>query len=154
MVEIRAQGRTVPSPNTSDDGQKDVWSTRRGGLVLLEERDALIEAGYGFIANGGRGSTVITFAGVYDADAPDFHLHIPSAKVVVPLSIEVIFEAVGTETTMEIIALASNTGDSSATGTAATIYPMRLDNPVASSCTATVAVDAAGIYGPNTGFFY
>ena len=110
--------------------------------------------GRGFLANGGQGSSVITFAGVYDANGPDFHLHIPDGTTVIPYHIGVVFEAVGTETTMEIIALASSTGDASVTGTGVTVKPLRIDAPVPSSlCTATVAVDAAGVTDPNAGTF-
>lgn len=113
-----------------------------------------IQKGFGYIVNGGRGSTVITFAGAYDADAPDMHIHVPNGTTIIPLGIEVIYEAVGTESTMEIIALASNTGDSTATGTAATIYNMRTDGPASSLCTATAAIDAAGITDPNAGNYF
>ena len=119
-----------------------------------DQLDKWLTDGHGFIVNGGIGSTVITFAGAYDADAPDFFLHVPASTCVIPARIEVIFEAVGTESTMEIIGLASNTGDSTATGTAATIKSLRTDASTSSLCTATVAIDAAGITDPNAGNFF
>ena len=122
--------------------------------AVLDEYQRLAQEGYGFIANGGAGSTVITFAGAYDADAPDFHLHVPSGKTVIPLRIEVIFEAVGTESTMEIIALASNTGDPTATGTGVPMRNLNLASSIVSGCTATAAIDAAGITDPNAGRFF
>ena len=111
--------------------------------------------GYGYIVNGGVGTTPITFAGVYDANGPDLHVNVPENTTIIPYHINVVFDAVGTETTMEITGLASSTGDISVTGTGATIKPIRLDAPSADSlCTATVAVDAAGVTDPNAGTFY
>jgi hypothetical protein len=126
---------------------------RRAEQVVPDYYAQLAMDGRVFAANGGEASTVITFAGVYDADAPDFHLHVPLGTTVIPLRIEVIYEAVGTETTMEIIALASTTGDASVTGTAVTVKPMRIDGPNTSACTATVAVDAAGCTSPYAGTY-
>ena len=124
--------------------------------LTREQLEKWMAHGYGWAANGGVGTTPITFAGAYDADAPDLFLHVPAGTTVIPFSIRVVYDAVGTEATMEIIGLASSTGDSSATGTAVTPKPLRTDNPgsQASLCTATVAVDAAGITDPNAGTFY
>ncbi len=110
--------------------------------------------GSGFIANGGVGSTVITFAGAYDANGPDLHVHVPENTTIIPYHISVTFEAVGTESTMEVIGLASSTGDASVTGTLLTIKPLRTDAPTASLCSAEAAVDAGGVTDPNAGTFF
>ena len=123
-------------PDGSHVGDLDMWV------------QAWANAGYAYCLNGGVGSTVITFAGAYDADAPDAFVHVPYGVVILPTYIEVIFEAVGTESTMEIIALASPSGDLTVTGTAATPRNMRMGGPT-SACTAAVAVDAAGLIDPN-----
>jgi hypothetical protein len=128
-------------------------SNRRGELVTANNYQQFVSDGRVFVCNGGVGTTPITFAGAYDADAPDFFLNVPVGTTVIPLRVQVVFDAVGTESTMEIIGLYSNTGDSSATGTAGTIMNMRTDNPRSSNCTATVAIDAAGITDPNAGVF-
>lgn len=122
--------------------------------VNKEQVEYWLSSGRGFIVNGGSGTTPITFAGAYDADAPDCFIHVPTGTGIIPYSIRVVYDAVGTESTMEIIALASEGDDSTATGTAATIQPLRTDAPSSSLCTATVAVDAAGITDPNAGTFY
>lgn len=106
-----------------------------------------------FTANSGTATTPVTFAGAYDADGPDFYLRVPNGTTVIPVSLQVTFEAVGTESTMEIIGLASNTGDASVTGTALTVYNNRVDAPRASVCTATGSVDAGGVTDPNAGNF-
>ena len=107
-----------------------------------------------FYTNGGVGTTPITFAGAYDANGPDAHIHVPDGTTIIPVSISVTYDALGTEATLEIIALASNTGDSSVTGTASTVYSSRIDAPIATNCTATFAVDAAGVTDPNAGNFF
>ena len=140
--------------NWSEGQDRGVRINRRGEVVDLNFIQQSVADGRVFAANGGRGSTVITFAGAYDADAPDFFIHVPTGITIIPVRIEVIYEAVGTESTMEIIALASSTGDETATGTAvsqANIMNLRTDRPFVSACTVTVAIDAAGITDPNAG---
>lgn len=138
----------------ADGTTPELRVNRQGSLVSIENYFQWAIEGRIFFVNGGTGTTVITFAGAYDADAPDLHVHVPSGTTIIPLQIVVKYEAIGTESELEVIALASNTGDSSATGTAATIYNARVDQPRASLCTATVAVDAAGITDPNAGNRY
>lgn len=113
-------------------------------------------AGYGWNIQAGLATTPITFAGAYDADAPDLFVHVPLGYAFIPTVIEVTFEAVGTESTMEIMALASPEGDSSATGTAATVANKRVGAGTpgtgashSAGITATGAIDAAGITDPN-----
>ena len=117
--------------------------------ITREQLEYWLASGYGYVVNGGEGSTPITFAGAYDADAPDCFISVPDNTGIIPYSIRVIYETVGTESTMEIIALVSDSNDSTATGTAATIKTLRTDAPQSSLCTATVAVDAAGITDPH-----
>jgi len=139
--------------NWSEGQDRPARENRRGELVTANNYQQFVMDGRVFVSNGGSGTTPITFAGAYDADAPDFFLNVPIGITVIPLRVQVIYDAVGTEATMEIIGLYSNTGDSSATGTAGTIMNMRTDNPRVSSCAVTVAVDAAGITDPNAGVF-
>ena len=72
----------------------------------------------------------------------------------VPVYIGVKYEAIGTESELEVIGLASATGDSSATGTALTIKAGRVDAILSSVCTATGAVGAAGITDPHAGVYH
>ncbi|OGT54345.1 MAG: hypothetical protein A3E01_15380 [Gammaproteobacteria bacterium RIFCSPHIGHO2_12_FULL_63_22] len=135
------------------------WFLPDGSLVASLDlwAAAWIWAGYGFNIQAGLATTPITFAGAYDADAPDLFVHIPNGYAFIPLEIEVTFEAVGTESTMEIMALASPEGDSSATvtgGALATVANMRVGSSITSGVTASGGVDAAGITDPNvTGSF-
>uniref|UniRef100_A0A6M3K4E1 Uncharacterized protein n=1 Tax=viral metagenome TaxID=1070528 RepID=A0A6M3K4E1_9ZZZZ len=153
LKSIELAARKATSPITDVSGMTgSLWAGRDGALVTQNWLTAKTLEGKVFGVNGGAGSTVITFAGAYDADAPDLHIHIPYGTTIIPVYLEVIFEAVGTEATMEIIALASSTGDSSVTGTASTIRNMRIGGG-ASGCTATAAVDAAGCTDPNAGSY-
>ena len=104
--------------------------------------------------NGGVASTPVTFAGAYDADAPDMFIHVPSSTGIIPYHIRVVFEAVGTESTMEVIALASTLGDASATitgGAADTPANMLVGSSATSAVTASHGVDAGGITDPHGG---
>lgn len=139
--------------NWSEGQDRAARSNRRGELVTMDSLQQFVADGRVFVGNSGVGSTPVTFAGAYDADAPDFHIHVPTGTTIIPVRIEVVFEAVGTESTMEIIGLASDTGDTSATGTVITAKNMRIDNPRTSACTVTGSIDAAGITDPNANHF-
>ena len=154
MSDIRIESRVAPNFSGGDGGLQAVQGDRLGAIFTLDELRRLQQGGYGYVVNGGVGTTPITFAGAYDADGPDFNLHIPSLTTVIPTGITVLYDAVGTEATMEILALASNTGDSTATGTAATPKNLHIGSANTSNCTATVAVDAAGVTDPNAGSFF
>lgn len=153
LKNIEFAARKATSPIIDVSGMTGAaWASRDGALITKSWLDAKITEGRVFGVNGGAGSTVITFAGAYDADAPDMYLYIPNGTTIIPISIEVIFEAVGTEATLEVIGLASSTGDSSVTGTAKTIHNLRIGGG-ASGCVATAAIDAAGCTDPNSGSF-
>ena len=154
MSDIRlVTGSSTVTRVTSDGANLRVQGTRDGAIFTADWFLARALEGRMFGANAGTGTTPVTFAGAYDADGMDFHLHVPQGTTVIPVSITAVYDAVGTESTMEIIGLASNTGDGSVTGTASTIYNMRMDAPYSSLCTATGAVDAAGATDPNAGNF-
>lgn len=153
MTELGYNVRLAPV-FIADGNSAGVQGDRLGAIFTLDELRRLQAGGYGFVANGGTGTTPITFAGAYDADAPDFHIHVPANTAIIPTTIEVLYDAVGTEATMEILALASNTGDSTATGTAVTAKNLHIGSSNTSGCTVTVAIDAAGITDPNAGSFY
>ena len=155
MANIRAlRAQTSSIARGAEGGFGDVRGLRDGALVMAPWTLALALEGRVFVANAGTGTSPVTFAGAYDANGPDVHLNVPAGTTILPLYIGVNFDAVGTEATMEIIGLASNTGDASATGTASSIFNMRTDAPRLSGCTFTGAVDAAGVTDPNAGNFY
>lgn len=154
MSDIRIiTGSTTPTRVGSDGQYLSLQGTRDGAAFTQDWVMAKALEGRVFVANSGEGTTPATHAGAYDADAPDLFLHVPSSVIVIPVFVGVKYEAFGTELIAEVIGLVSSTGDSSATGTALTIKPLRLDAPVASACTATGAVDAAGITDPHAGTY-
>ena len=141
----------------AEGGSQTPWFQPDGSQVVYGSPGwvlAMQNAGYAYIANAGAQSTPITFAGAFDATAPDAYFYVPNGVTILPYEIEVIYEAVGTESTMEIMALASPEGDSSATGTAATVANKRVGHSNDHGLTVTGAIDAAGITDPNvTGAF-
>lgn len=107
-----------------------------------------------FTANFGVETTPFNFAGAYDADGPDAYIYVPDGTMIIPYSVRVIFEAVGTQATMEIIAMASTLGDSSATITGgALVTPVNslVGSSRTSGVTASSGVDATGITSPRGG---
>lgn len=154
MSDIRYLSATSSVTRVSaDQAYLGVQGTRDGAIFTADWFMARALEGRMFSANSGVDTTPATHAGVYDANGPDYHIHVPAGTLIVPCYIGVKYEAIGTESEMEVIALASSTGDSSVTGTGLTIMNMRMDAPVASLCTATGAVAAAGVTDPNAGNF-
>ena len=135
----------------SEGQERAARLNRRGELVTTSTVQQWVQDGRVFTINSGTGTAPATFAGAYVATTPDVYVYVPLGTTIIPLAIRVLYEAVGTESTMEIVATASVTGDSSAGGTGLTIYPMRLDNPRASVCTATAA---GTVTSPNSGTFF
>lgn len=135
----------------SEGQERPARSNRRGELVQMNSIQQFIADGRAFIINAGVATAPQTLVGAYVATTPDVYVYVPLGTTIIPLFIRVMYEAVGTESTMEIVATASVTGDSSAGGTGLTIYPMRLDNPRSSACTATVG---GTVTSPNSGTFF
>lgn len=143
--------RTSSYSDWSEGQDRPARSNRRGELVTAPTMHQWVADGRVFTVNSGTGTAPATFAGAYVATTPDLYVYVPLGTTIIPLAIRVLYEAVGTESTMEIVATASVTGDSSAGGTGLTIYPMRLDNPRSSVCTATAA---GTVTSPNSGTFF
>ena len=135
----------------SEGQERPARSNRRGELVTQATYQQFVADGRVFTVNSGTGTAPATFAGAYVATTPDVYIYVPLGTTIIPLKIRVLYEAVGTESTMEIVATASVTGDSSAGGTGLTVYPYRLDNPRSSVCTATAA---GTVTSPNSGTFF
>lgn len=148
MSQMFAQAKAELS-SAAEGSVRALDVTRYGAMPTQDDLERLFASGYGFFANVGTDTTPATFAGAYDADGPDLYIYVPEGTCIIPVYLNVVFEAVGTESTMEIVALYSNNGDSTATGTAITPQNARTDAPRASGCTVTGAVDAAGITDPE-----
>jgi len=153
---VQAVVRASANPNlsASTDDDRVMAALRDGSMTSSEWLTAMTLCGHGYIAHGGAGSSPITFGATYDADAPDLYVWVPNGCTIIPTSIQVSYEAIGTEEVMEVIGLVSSTGDSTITGTEAIIWNLRLDQPYSSSCKCEVAVDNAGITDPNAGDYF
>ena len=138
----------------AEGGSQTPWFQPDGSQVVYGSPGwvlAMQNAGYAYIANAGAQSTPITFAGAFDATAPDAYFYVPNGVTILPYEIEVIYEAVGTESTMEPIALASPIGDSTAAVTGGALVTPRnqkIGSPLTSGLTVSGGVDASGITTP------
>ena len=142
-------GVTVTRVGSDSGGPIAARGGRDGALVVLNEYDGLVREGRVFCASGGSGTSPITFAGAYDADAPDLSIDIPDGTIAIPLFFQVVIETSGASM-FEIIMMASRTLTAVTAGTAVTPTNMRLDAPVSTVSTVYAAVDAAGCTDPNT----
>lgn len=151
MADVRyITAQSTPSVKSSDGDYLALQGTRDGALFSADWFLARAMEGRMFGVNIGAGTTPVTGNGALVTTTPDLHLYVPTTVAVIPAQIVVKYEAIGTESEMEVVALASKTADSAVTGTALTIYNMRMDAPVASLCTATRTV-TAGLTDPAAG---
>ncbi len=145
MTDLRLNGAVSSVPRLTADNQ---WlaahGLRDGAIVGAPWLTALALEGRVFGVNIGTGTSPTTFNATYAAAEPDLWVHVPSGTTIIPVYLEVCFEDTGTAQVMDVVAVASATGDSAVTGTALTIRNMRMDAPISSGCTATAVVTAAG----------
>jgi hypothetical protein len=128
------------------------WGLKDGALVTVRWDIAQGLDGRVFVANGGSATTPITWAGAYDADAPDIAIDVPAGTTILPLSIQAHLESAGAALS-EFICLASPTSVGTVTYTGgALVTPRctRISDQRTSQCKAYAAVDAAGCTDPNT----
>ncbi len=149
MSSSQVSGRTVPSvaANTS---LMAPWATRDGAQVGLTSLEAMVAAGYGFHATVGAFSTPIVGGGagtVLDLDQPEFLLSVPSGTAIkiIRAHIQLQTPLLATDADeSEAILVVDRTAAWAADGTstAETLFNMRTDNPVSSTCTAASAFTA------------
>ena len=96
-------------------GDNIPWYGRLGEGITEEKVQALINAGYGYIFNGGVQTTPITGAGAYVSTTPDMDLLIPDDKAFIPLSVLVQCETIGTVSPLEVL-VSAGLGGTFATG--------------------------------------
>jgi hypothetical protein len=105
------------------------------------------------MANLGTATTPVVSTGAFVATTPDIHILVPSSVVAIPIAVSVKYEAIGTESEMEVVALASSIA-AVATGTALTVQNLRMDAPIASLCTAFGEATVATGYSGNFAEFW
>lgn len=109
--------QTVIKRLVPDLGDNRPWYGKLGAGITEDKVQALINAGYGVIINGGIQSTPITGAGVYVSTTPDMDILVPTDKAFIPLVIDVVYEAVGLTGIQEVFALAGLGGTFATAGT-------------------------------------
>ena len=94
------------------------WYGKLGEGITEEKIQALINAGYGYVLNGGVQSTPITGAGAYVSTTPDMDIQVAEDRAFILLSILVQAETIGTVSPLEVIALVGTGGTFATGGTA------------------------------------
>lgn len=154
MSDIRyVVGTSSKGKTNTDDAFLAVQGTKDGAIYAADWVFSKALEGKIFVAQSGTGTSPTTFNATYSAAEPDLYVYVPSGTNIIPIYVSVCFEDTGTAQVMDVMAVASSTGDSAVTGTALTVYPLRTDAPSATVCTATGVVTAAGT-SPLAGYYY
>ena len=115
---------------------------RDGAVFTSDWLTGLAMEGRVYVAQGGSATTPITFgAGSIDVTEPDLDISVPAGTLVIPLSIQVVFETFGTTLLLEGMASIGR-GGAQGTGTAVTPTSLRVDAPSTSGVTVLAAGEA------------
>ena len=129
---------------TDDDQWMNLRGTRDGAMISADWLTAMALEGRCFGCNTGVDTSPDTFTAAYDATKPDILVTVPSGTTIIPVHVQVNFEDTGTAAVVDVCAVASSVYDAAYTGTALTIYNMRMDAPHSSNCTAAAVISAGG----------
>lgn len=142
--------RKAVSPQRDSEGTiEKLWATLDGGIVTDEYIQALVADGRVFHARVGSETTPVTLDASYANTDPDFTLEVPAGVTVIPIRLAVIYEAFGTDLTVETIILVSNTAAASSAGTLFSSVNYRLRHPRASVCKAYVGPTVTSGFAGN-----
>jgi len=122
----------------------DLRGTRDGSMISADWLTAMALEGRCYGVNTGVDTSPDTFTAAYDATKPDLLVTVPSGTTIIPVFIQINMEDTGTADIMDWVAVASSVYDAAYTGTACTIYNMRMDAPHASLCTCAAVISANG----------
>ena len=143
-VSARTSGVARTAPNVNNNNVAQAAFTD-GSAFAADHGLLLATNGDIYVANGGSGTAPATFAGLFDADGPDFAIEVPDATTIVLLAINIHLQTFGTTALNEVVAAVSTTaGAVGSSGTLVTPRNLRTGNSSTSGCTVNVAVDAAG----------
>lgn len=141
MSDLRIKtGTSSVSLGNSDGTPVDVRGTRDGAMFTAPWITAHALEGRCFAMNTGVGSTPDVFTNGYTNTKPDAYVTVPAGTTIIPVLIEVTQEDSSTAGVIDCMAIASTVADTSPSGTAVTVYSMRMDVPFKSLCTATATV--------------
>lgn len=140
MAVIKGDARQNSGVTRVAENGEQYMRLLRDGTVGITDLVALWSLeGRVFTANVGTGTTASTFGGgTLDLTEHDLHVAVPSGTVIIPLEIDVIFDALGTAQLVEVCA---QWGTGSVAGSGTSITPVS-SNPNASrtsACTLTSA---------------
>lgn len=134
-------GRTAPNVNNNYVAQAAFTD---GAAYAADHGLLLATNGDIYVANGGSGTVPATFAGLFDANGPDFVIEVPDSTTIVLLAINIHVQTFGTTALNEVVAAVSTTAGAVTAGTSVTPRNLRTGNSSTSGCTVNVAIDAAG----------
>lgn len=118
----------------ADGSGIDIAFTKKGAVITQDQLLEWAIQGRTFHAQQGDAQTLVSFAETtYDEDQPQFALRVPQGRIVIPLSLSVVFQdQAGTDTHIVWSRTTNDIGDG--TSTALTVSPMRTDAPHSSAC--------------------
>ncbi len=153
MADIRLlSGSSSPTRLTGDGNYIAARGTRDGALLTMGWLTSLVMEGRVFGANAGTGTAPVTLRPTFATTEADLYIYVPPGTTIIPVYLSVAFEDTGTAQVLDVLALASSTGDSSITGTATTVYNLKIGASNSSNCTATNVVSGTQT-DPYAGYF-
>ncbi len=144
MSNIKVNAKTTGLGRAGQGTYRDATGTLEGGIVTADLSYLFSLNGDVFVANGALGTSEATFAGALDTDAPDLVIDVPLNTTIVPLKIDIYYEAVGASAVMETMVSVSKTLGATSSGDTITPVNIRTGNNSTSSCTVTSAVANSG----------
>jgi len=155
MTDVRVLRGVSSVTRVTDDGNLlPVRGTRDGAAFSADWFLAHALEGRAFGVNTSTGATVDTFtanAGILVAQQ-DLYVTVLAGTTIIPVYIEVNLEDLGAAGVLDICACASSIADVATTGTSVSIYNMRMDAPVTSTCTCKSVISSNGT-SPYSGNF-
>lgn len=140
MAVIKGTARQTSGISRVGESAENYLRMLRDGTVGIADLIALWSLeGRIFTVNAGTGTTAATFgAGTLDLTEQDVHIAVPSGVAIIPLEIDVVFDALGTAQIVEVLAQ-KGTGSVAGAGTALTPKSSNENAGLSSSCTVTSA---------------
>lgn len=123
------------------------WYGKLGAGISEDKIQALINAGFGYVIQGGSLTTPITGNGAYVSTTPDMDILVPTDKAFIPLVVNVGYETIGTSLLLEVIVLAGLGGSQ---GAATAVTPVNMDTSRGNTSGLTCRSPSTGAVLPTT----
>jgi len=141
MAVIKAKARQTTSVSRVGEGAENYMRMLRDGTVGIADLIALWSLeGRIFTVTNGQSTTPRTWqaSGTLDTKEFDLHIAVPASVVIIPLSLEVVFETYGTTAVAELM-LQYGTGSVVGTATSDTPTSSNANAGISSACTCKTA---------------